>query len=112
MGVPASVFGVDCGGVECGLEYEFQVLVHDDCRIDERCSLTGNVELKIGNKVIGGWVGFALAHGNGRVFSGLEDLIEYHSDHLLTWLLNKSMYTAKGIKSSKAASKSGKAVRV
>ncbi len=101
LGFELGVAAAHLIGVNVGVRYTFDVSARDDGRLIDRSSVTGSIDLVLGEgHIVRADIGGALTASKGRLFENLDDFVDYHANDILPMLLGKAIKSprnAKGI---------------
>lgn len=99
LGFELGVAAAHLVGVNVGIRYTFDASALDDTRIMDRSTLTGNIDLVIGQDLaVRADVGASLSGAKGKLFENLDDFVDYHANDILPVLLESATKAPKNIK--------------
>ncbi|CAM3471659.1 hypothetical protein [Parendozoicomonas haliclonae] len=88
IGFELGVAAAHIVGMNAGIRYTFDATALDDTRIVDRSTVTGSLDLVLGDgHFVRADLQGSLSGSSGRVFNNLDDFVDYHANDLLPLLL-------------------------
>ena len=107
IGFEMGVAAAHVVGVNAGIRYTFDATALDDTRIVDRSTVTGSIDLVLGDgHIVRADLKGSVSGGAGKLFGSLDDFVDYHANDILPMLLGSGLKAPKNAKGIVTARKS------